>query len=173
MDLTEIQNKIESLERKVTELESWKAERIKQQIDFPLDKESINILGESFMSIYDIITFTNPSGIEFNSVIFKQGIKGGLVDVGFPLYRFSASTSDVLTIGVDIVNSSQGAFDDDTQVMLRTTGTLPAPLSDVTIYYVVNSTGGGTSIKLSLTQGGSAINITDTGSGSHYIQFFN
>ena len=56
-----------------------------------------------------------------------------------------------------------------------TSGTLPAGLSETTLYYVVSSTAdldtlaaGGTdtgTFKVSLTEGGSAVDITDTGSG--------
>jgi hypothetical protein len=45
-------------------------------------------------------------------------------------------------------------------------GSLPNGLSPLTDYYVVNVSG--QTCKLSLTSGGSAIDITDTGEGLHY-----
>jgi len=46
-------------------------------------------------------------------------------------------------------------------------GALPTPLTAGSAYYVINTTG--TTFKLSLTQGGAAIDITDAGTGTHFI----
>lgn len=50
-------------------------------------------------------------------------------------------------------------------VFLSTTDTLPAPLTINTIYYIVETSGN--THNLAETKGGSAINITDTGTGTH------
>lgn len=50
-------------------------------------------------------------------------------------------------------------------IRLSTLGTLPAPLSPNTIYYVVNPTAN--NFQLSLTVGGAAINTSSAGSGLH------
>lgn len=47
-------------------------------------------------------------------------------------------------------------------------GTLPAPLQPDTDYFV-ESTPSASSFKLAATSGGAAINITDTGTGTHYV----
>ena len=52
-----------------------------------------------------------------------------------------------------------------TQIELLTTGTLPAGVSTNQVYYVVNASG--TTFNVSLTSGGSAINTTGAGSGTH------
>lgn len=52
-------------------------------------------------------------------------------------------------------------------VVLTTTGTLPAGLSDSTQYYVVNIASG--KFQLSLTASGSAVNITDAGTPTHTV----
>lgn len=60
-------------------------------------------------------------------------------------------------------------FSDDQQVTLTSTGSLPSPLLTGQFYYVIDATTN--SFKLSLTSGGSAIDITDTGVGVHYWEY--
>jgi hypothetical protein len=55
----------------------------------------------------------------------------------------------------------------NTRVMFTTTGTLPAPLNDTSIYFVRNPFG--TNLELSTTEGGSAIDITSAGTGTHSL----
>jgi hypothetical protein len=55
---------------------------------------------------------------------------------------------------------------DDAQVRLSTTDVLPAPFVEDIYYYVVNVTTD--TFQLSLTLGGSAVNILDSGSGTHH-----
>lgn len=69
--------------------------------------------------------------------------------------------ADTLSVG-----TTDGFADEDT-VYLTTTGTLPAGLSISTEYYVVSAAA--STLQLAATNGGSAINITDTGSGTHTI----
>jgi hypothetical protein len=51
------------------------------------------------------------------------------------------------------------------RVRFTSTGTLPAPLSAATRYYVVQKSGN--SFKVSLSSGGAEVDITDTGTGTH------
>lgn len=55
-------------------------------------------------------------------------------------------------------------------VAARTTGTLPSPLTTGTKYYVVNSSG--STCQLSLSAGGSPINLTNDGSGYHHLIWY-
>lgn len=71
---------------------------------------------------------------------------------------FTAATSDVLTF------SSYTPADGD-EFALTSSGTLPAGLSLATRYFAINSSSN--TCKLSLTRGGSAVDITGTGSGTH------
>lgn len=57
---------------------------------------------------------------------------------------------------------------DGEQVRLRTTATLPDPLSTGSSYYVLNATAN--TMQLEVTLGGGAIDLTDTGTGIHYLQ---
>lgn len=71
---------------------------------------------------------------------------------------FTAATSDVIT------SAGHGLSNGDV-LILTTSGTLPAGLSTNTPYYVIDKTTD--TFKLSTSAGGSAVDITDTGSGVH------
>jgi len=72
---------------------------------------------------------------------------------------FTAAVTDIIT------SNSHGLVDGDL-VQLTTTTTLPAGLSTATNYYVIEATTN--TFKLSAILGGvTAVNITDTGSGTH------
>lgn len=73
-----------------------------------------------------------------------------------------------VTVGSDLITISGHGFSDGQLVRLATTGVLPAGLSGDVSYYVVNATS--TTFKLSLTLGGSAVDITAAaGGGTHTI----
>lgn len=69
----------------------------------------------------------------------------------------------------EFITSSATTFVDGDVIRLTTSGTLPAGLSLATNYYVISSTG--LTCQLSLTSGGAAIDITDTGTGTHTLTF--
>jgi hypothetical protein len=71
---------------------------------------------------------------------------------------FTAATTDICT-------SAAHGFVGGEKVILTTTGTLPAGLALATNYYVRDVTTN--TFKLSATPDGEAVNITDTGSGTH------
>jgi hypothetical protein len=73
---------------------------------------------------------------------------------------FTAATSDILT-------TSALTFANGHPVTVSSTTTLPAPLVAGTTYYTVSSTG--FTCKLSATLGGTAIDITSTGAGTHTL----
>ncbi len=66
--------------------------------------------------------------------------------------------------GADTISHSDELQNDDV-LLLTTDDTLPAGLSVDTPYYVVNRTT--STAQVATSQGGSAINITDTGTGAH------
>jgi len=71
---------------------------------------------------------------------------------------FTAATNDFIT------DVAHGLLNGDV-VSFTTTDTLPAGLSLLTNYYVVEKTDD--TFKVSLTKGGTAVDITDTGTGTH------
>ena len=52
-------DKYQQLENRIKELEKWKADRIRQQITFPLDVYSIGILQKYFLRITDSVDILN------------------------------------------------------------------------------------------------------------------
>lgn len=164
-------NELEQLKQRIEALEAWKAEREQRQLTYPLDTQTIEAINEHFLTIYDSIVYANAAGIDFTTFLVKQGSYRGSIGSGFPLFPFTVNTStDVFTVSNSIVNGETPNFADDTQVLLtfRSGGSLPSPLLPNILYYVINSTG--TTFQLSATLGGSAINVTSSGSGDLYIE---
>ena len=75
---------------------------------------------------------------------------------------FTGATTNVLTAsGHTLVNGDE--------VQFTTDNTLPSPLAVLTSYYVIESDSVAGTFEVSATSGGSAVNITGTGSGTHTI----
>lgn len=72
-------------------------------------------------------------------------------------------TTDYLTV------ASVTDFPNDTPIILTTTSALPAPLVGNTIYYVVQLDAGSLRFKVSITQGGAAVDLTANGSGTNSV----
>ena len=68
-----------------------------------------------------------------------------------------------------ITSAGHGLSDGDL-VKFSTTNTLPAGLSVNTAYFVINKTTD--TFQVSLTSGGTAVDITDTGTGTHTFEFW-
>lgn len=70
--------------------------------------------------------------------------------------------------GLDEFTLAAHGLTDGTQIMLKNNaGSLPAGLSPNVAYFVISATTN--TFQLSLISGGSAINITDVGTGTHYV----
>lgn len=78
----------------------------------------------------------------------------------------SSSSSITATAASDLINWTAHGLSAGTEVIFQTTNTLPAPLSTARSYYVVSPATN--SFSVSLTSGGAAVDITDTGTGTHY-----
>jgi hypothetical protein len=72
-----------------------------------------------------------------------------------------------VTAATDLVTSAAHGFTGGELVQLTTATTLPAGLSLATNYYVINPTTD--TFQLSVAPGGSAVDITDTGTGAHTL----
>ena len=70
--------------------------------------------------------------------------------------------------GADTVTATAHGLSNADCISFTTTGTLPNPLQALTPYWVVSSTTN--TIQVAATPGGSALNITTTGSGTHTIK---
>lgn len=98
-----------------------------------------------------------------DDVIVSEGksIRYGMLQVD--TFTVLAST-DVFTL-----TTTPMEFRNNTKVRVSTTGTLPTGLSDSTTYYVISADPSAGTIQLSTSRGGSAVNCTDAGSGTHTI----
>ncbi len=151
------------LKKRIEALEKWKEERTRQQIVFPLDIQSITTLQKYFMRILNTVLTTTGSGNTFVTYTGKQGSINFQVGIDtFIPYTVNISTN--------FITAASGDFPDDTAVYVATEDTFPNPLSDAFTFFVINSTG--LTFQLSLTQNGSAIDITTTGTGRQYIYYF-
>jgi len=74
------------------------------------------------------------------------------------------SSTNVCTTGTNLLRNGD-------PVQVWSDGTLPSPLQENTTYYVISKSGN--TFKLSTTVGGSEIDITNTGSLTHYYQTVN
>lgn len=154
---------IEKLKNRIKDLESWREEKTRQQIKYPLDKESINILNKDFMRIISVLS--RLGGVGANVFTEYLGKQEG--------YNFLVSENNYIPYSVDLltntVNIGNYYLDDDRAVDLITDDTPPDPLSYLTTYYVINSTG--STFNLTTVQGdaGSIVTITNKGSGNNYL----
>ena len=176
-------DKYTQLENRIAELEKWKADRMRQQLVFPLDEQSLNVIREFFMYITTAVEYDAGVGSNhFKTYFGKQGTKkvtnssypdstlGAEIDfeigpISLVTYTVNVSTNYVTTQQV----SGNVKFFDGTEVVLISEGTAPAPLSTGlgTSYFVRDSDG--YEFKLAATLGGAAIDITDVGSGRQFI----
>jgi hypothetical protein len=69
----------------------------------------------------------------------------------------------------DVITCAGHPYTNGQQVMLRSSGGhLPGGLDDETTYFIISAAVG--TFSLALTDGGSVVNITSTGAGTHYVR---
>jgi len=89
-------------------------------------------------------------------------LNAGALDL--EIYQWPQSTVTISNASPGVVTWSSHGLTDGDMVSLSTTGTLPTGLSPNVTYYVVNAA---TGFSLAATIGGSAINTSSAGSGTH------
>ena len=168
MDNQQSENRIKKLENQIQSLEKWKAEKEKQQIAFPLDIRSIEILQKYFMHITEeISTEGDLPGSYITRYLGKQDNK-----------QFDVFKNTFLQYTVDIENNIlkvlSRSFEINTQIWFTTEDTAPNPIdtSGFTDYYVINPTNTTFQITTVMGDAGSIVDITDIGVGRQYIYFF-
>ncbi len=157
--------RISQLEQQVQELLDWKEDRIKQQLTYPLDKESADILQKDLFVFSNLIVFDRANGVA-NPYALVGSVNNKTTTISVlpnPIIFVASSGADTLTI-------VSNPFVNDDTVSVLSSNTLPSPLLDGVQYFVVSSTSN--TIKLSLTQGGAAIDLTTNGVGIQYINYF-
>lgn len=130
--------------------------------------DSGTITIEGGRSLIDL-GFIMPSGGS-KTLYFRGDNSGSFTYTGFAPSDTATESVDTFTVdaGTDIVTTSaKHGLGTNTPIKFTSTDTLPAPLSDSTMYFAVAVTD--TTFKVALTPSGSPINITDTGSGTHTV----
>jgi len=81
-------------------------------------------------------------------------------------YTFDFATTDVNT-GADLITETAHLLAVNVKGQFTTTGTLPAGLSLATDYFIISAGFTVDTFKVSLTEAGSVVDITDQGTGTH------
>ncbi len=101
---------------------------------------------------------------KYATAIYSTTIGAFAAPFGTPLIASSQSAAFTAATNDTITSAGHGLSDNDT-VVLGTSNTLPAGLSVETTYYVIDSAEN--TFKLSESEGGEAVDVTDTGTGTH------
>lgn len=127
---------------------------------------------------YDAIADSPHVGIGLLKNVEISAFPGAVRTGRKPSTVFTTSTSTTFTAdaGTDVCTGASFTSDANTTgvaVTLSSTGTLPAGLSASTTYFVIRVVQGSGTFKLATTQAnaqaGTAINITDAGTGTHTV----
>lgn len=86
------------------------------------------------------------------------------------LLGVNAPVTCTVTAATDLVNATAHGLVASNKVQFSTDDTLPTPIKANTDYFVLTSGLTANAFKISLTDGGTAIDITDTGTGTHQFR---
>lgn len=156
IDIVSYQSSITSLNNTLTNL----------QVAIATNLESVDIADDTSLAGYgpffeSILRANDRSKI--NS--FSNSMTS--ISVGSNPLRVHGNTTVTATVATDMVNLTAHLLSNGAPVKFTTSNTLPAPLSTSTTYYVVNASAN--TFQVSTTVGGSAVDITSTGSGTHRL----
>lgn len=168
MENENLENRIQRLESQIKTLEQWKVEKEKQQIKFPLDNQSIEILNKYFMRIVQDIAYYEGDGVDGYELITHYLAKQDNKYVDLRKSKLIQYTVDINTDYLSIISDVN--FTSNFILYFATTGVQPTALNTSIPYYVINSTG--QRFQISETPGGAAVNFTDKGTGHQFISIY-
>ena len=118
-------------------------------------------------AIFDDINNTGTIPEEYSFVNGAQRITldSDIVKVRKVEAHDATLTADFTAAASNVITSAAHGLSNGNRITLTTTGTLPGGLSTSAIYYVIEKTTN--TFELSATLDGSAVDITDTGTGTH------
>lgn len=156
--------KLKKMESQFNEVLNWVNERKKQIIPFPLDVRSIDELSKIFLKVDQSGTLLQTTASsDFISGYIKTKINNKEVILTYPYGLTKClvnSSNDTITANNDLVDGQTVTF--------YSTQEIASGLDTASLLYVINRTA--TTFKVSLSAGGSAVNITDNGKGDQYFQ---
>lgn len=155
------ENKIKGLEERIKILEK-KYVDMESVSTFPLTIEN-SLKGRGFLKYLETLFFYGGASGNVTKLINVESKDGkNLITVSDTFKQFIVNTT------TDVCNCINHGFSDDMQVLLFSTGDLPAGLDLAAPYYIKNSTAN--TFKLSADNINIA-DITSDGTGTHYIDF--
>lgn len=118
-------------------------------------------------SLYDVLTDREPGVIVQGYLDTWPTVRGQANDVAIT-YVAGHATPFTAVVATDVLTALGRTFTGGERVRLSNSGgALPPPLVPLTDYYVRDVSG--STFKLALTSGGTAINLTGPGTGTNYV----
>ena len=148
-----------------------------QKINFPLELTFTRPVSDDARNVSAALNWTQPlsrtSNAPFSTSSLLVGNRAMRFTIGdasatsFALAHNLGSVSATFTANAstEVCTSTAHNLHNGDPVTVSSTTTLPAGLSAGVTYYVISATAN--TFQLSATPGGSAVNITDTGTGTH------
>lgn len=180
-----MEQEITQLEKQVQVLIDWKNARKKERLVLPIDvlsrraldtwkvnsdsgsveglfKVTGKVLQQDYLSLATAYT---TYGVEVSVDVQTPPPWGSKLKTLVVMLQFFPFTADA---GTNFITNTNGQHNlsNGQIIALSTSGTLPAPLAKNTYYYIINRTGN--TFQISTSSGGSPVDITNNGSGSHY-----
>lgn len=92
-----------------------------------------------------------------------------------PMFAFdhnAAGKNFTVVAATNLFTCTDHGLTNGQRIYVDSSGVLPSPLEDLTFYYIISATS--STFKLALSRGGTEIDITDTGTGTHslYTEIF-
>lgn len=160
----ELKKEIETLKQELNQYKQ-KVDDLYSEASFP-DQIQRNLVRRGFMKVSQALNSFGTTGATFDN-FFVDYLNRTTVISGVPSSQYVNFT--VASLAGNTLNAPIGSDMNDEQVVVLSSDALPDPLSAASIYYIINASG--TTIQLAGSLGGSAINITNIGSGRHYLRF--
>lgn len=149
----------------LAELIAWKKARETQQITFPIDSKSVEILQNYFMRILGTLSSFGVGGDVETSYIGKQAN-----------LEFIVGKNQFIPYAVDIVNdliipSMQVGFENGQKIYFISEDTFPGGMGGID-YFVINAAAGSFQITTIAGDVGSIVDITSVGVGRQWLWSF-
>lgn len=112
---------------------------------------------------------TPPSGwLEEDGALYSMDTYENLLDIILDIYGVDSGVVFTSNFSTDILTSNtHGKSDGEIITLSNSGGALPANLGTGTKYFIISATTD--TFQVSLTSGGSAVDFSDNGSGTHYF----
>lgn len=116
--------------------------------------------------VFEYMGLSAPAGfLMADGTAYSNDTYAALLQVCLGRFGYGTGATFTANASTDVITASAHGLSNGNRLLLDSTTTLPAGLSKNTVYYVISVTTN--TFKVSTTAGGSAVDITDTGTGTH------